>query len=217
MAPYIKGIQLLLKSSTLLVLSASTGLLAILFVSSRRLHNVCLRFRSVLPIVLFSSRRYGCIYAIRRLSPCGIGSLVSHKSSGFALLIVSFRLSASAAGASRYWGIHSSLLTTCHQVVPDVVQGHLLQYGGSHRRVNHRQLLLRPSHSLSCWDNPQLHGAYPAGVGWRNRIPTKAASTGLIVEYECIMAIFTLSLWTTQVWAIYVNSIKGNCPKIVTI
>ena len=83
-------------------LSATTGLLAILFVSSRRLHNVCLRFRSVLPIVLFSSRRYGCIYAIRRLSPCGIGSLVSHKSSGFALLIVSFRLSASAAGASRY-------------------------------------------------------------------------------------------------------------------
>ena len=38
-----------------------------------------------------------------------------------------------------------------------------------------------------------------------------------IVEYECIMAVFTLSLWTTQVWAIYVNSVKGSCPKSVTI
>ena len=30
------------------------------------------------------------------------------------------------------------------------------------------------------------------------------------VEYKFIMAVFTLSLWTTQVWAIYVNSIKGS-------
>ena len=37
------------------------------------------------------------------------------------------------------------------------------------------------------------------------------------VKYECIMAVFTLSLWTAQVWAISVNSIKGSCPKIVTI
>ena len=37
------------------------------------------------------------------------------------------------------------------------------------------------------------------------------------VEYECIMTVFTLSLWTTQVWAIFVNSIKGSCPRIVTI
>ena len=37
------------------------------------------------------------------------------------------------------------------------------------------------------------------------------------VEYECIMAIFTLSLWTTQVWAISINSVKGSCPKTITI
>ena len=37
------------------------------------------------------------------------------------------------------------------------------------------------------------------------------------VEYECIMAVFTRSLWTAKVWAIFVNSIKGSCPKIVTI
>ena len=37
------------------------------------------------------------------------------------------------------------------------------------------------------------------------------------VEYECIMAVFTLSLWTAQVWAIFVNSVKGSFPKIVTI
>ena len=37
------------------------------------------------------------------------------------------------------------------------------------------------------------------------------------VEYKCIMDIFTLSLWTTQVRAICVNSIKGSCPKLVTI
>ena len=37
------------------------------------------------------------------------------------------------------------------------------------------------------------------------------------VEYECIMAVFTLSLWTAQVRAISVNSTKGNCPKLVTI
>ena len=37
------------------------------------------------------------------------------------------------------------------------------------------------------------------------------------VEYKCIMDVFTLSPWTTQVWAIYVNSIKGSCPKLVTI
>ena len=37
------------------------------------------------------------------------------------------------------------------------------------------------------------------------------------VEYECTMAVFTLSLWIPQVWAIYVNSIKGSCPRIVTI
>ena len=38
-----------------------------------------------------------------------------------------------------------------------------------------------------------------------------------VVEYECIIAVFILSLWTGQVWAISVNSIKGSCPKIVTI
>ena len=37
------------------------------------------------------------------------------------------------------------------------------------------------------------------------------------VEYECIMAVFTLSLWTSQVRAISVNSIKGSCPKLVTL
>ena len=33
----------------------------------------------------------------------------------------------------------------------------------------------------------------------------------------CIMAVFTLSLWTPQGWAISIKSIKGSCPKIVTI
>ena len=32
-------------------------------------------------------------------------------------------------------------------------------------------------------------------------------------EYKCIMDVLTLSPWTTQVRAIYVNSIKGSCPK----
>ena len=29
------------------------------------------------------------------------------------------------------------------------------------------------------------------------------------VKYKCIMDVFTLSPWTAQVWAIYVNSIKA--------
>ena len=33
------------------------------------------------------------------------------------------------------------------------------------------------------------------------------------VEYKCIMDVFTLSPWTAQVRAIFINSIKGNCPK----
>ena len=33
-----------------------------------------------------------------------------------------------------------------------------------------------------------------------------------IVEYKCIMDVFTLSPWTAQVRAIYVNSIKGQLP-----
>ena len=37
------------------------------------------------------------------------------------------------------------------------------------------------------------------------------------VEYKCIMAVFTLSFWIAQVSAISVNSIKGSCPKLVTI
>ena len=37
------------------------------------------------------------------------------------------------------------------------------------------------------------------------------------VEYECIMTVFTLSLWTAQVRAISINSIKGSFPKLVTI
>ena len=49
------------------------------------------------------------------------------------------------------------------------------------------------------------------------RRPPTTRSRRLYVEYKCIMAVFTLSLWKAQVWAIYVNSIKGSCPKLVTI
>ena len=34
-----------------------------------------------------------------------------------------------------------------------------------------------------------------------------------IVEYQCIMIVFTLSSLSAQVRAIYVNRIKGRCPK----
>ena len=129
---------------------AMKGLLAIPFVTSHRLRNVRLRFRSVLPVVLLPSRRYGCICTICRHSPCGIECPVSYKNSGFAVLTFSFCSSASAAGASRCGGIHSSLLATCLQVVLYGAQGHLCQYGGSHHRANHLRLLLRPLHSLSC-------------------------------------------------------------------
>ena len=33
------------------------------------------------------------------------------------------------------------------------------------------------------------------------------------VEYQCIMVVFTLSSLSAQVRAIYVNRIKGSCPK----
>ena len=33
------------------------------------------------------------------------------------------------------------------------------------------------------------------------------------VEYQCIMDVFTLSSLIARVRAIYVNSIKGSCPK----
>ena len=32
-------------------------------------------------------------------------------------------------------------------------------------------------------------------------------------EYQCIMVVFTLSSLSAQVRAIYVNRIKGSCPK----
>ena len=35
----------------------------------------------------------------------------------------------------------------------------------------------------------------------------------LAVEYQCIMVVFTLSSLSAQVRAIYVNRIKGSCPK----
>ena len=34
-----------------------------------------------------------------------------------------------------------------------------------------------------------------------------------IVEYQCIMDVFTLSSLSAQVRVIYVNSTKGSCPK----
>ena len=34
-----------------------------------------------------------------------------------------------------------------------------------------------------------------------------------IVEYRCIMGVFTLSSLIAQVRAISVNSIKGSCPE----
>ena len=34
-----------------------------------------------------------------------------------------------------------------------------------------------------------------------------------VVEYQCIMVVFTPSSLSAQVRAIYVNRIKGSCPK----
>ena len=59
---------------------------------------------------------------------------------------------------------------------------------------------------------------YTLGMNFVNyRDAGEPSSYEEAVEYECIMAIFTLSLWTTQVWAISVNSIKGSYPRTVTI
>ena len=35
------------------------------------------------------------------------------------------------------------------------------------------------------------------------------------VEYQCIMDVFTLSSLSAQVWAIYVNRIKGSCCSYI--
>ena len=57
----------------------------------------------------------------------------------------------------------------------------------------------------------------PNDIIWAIYALYEQVSGYISVEYERIMAVFTLSLWIVQVWAISVNSIKGSCPRIVTI
>ena len=66
-------------------------------------------------------------------------------------------------------------------------------------------------HGLEHLNAPHLMGR---SVG-SNKARERPADKG--VEYECIIAVFTLSLWIAQVWGNYVNSIKGSCPRLVTI
>ena len=63
------------------------------------------------------------------------------------------------------------------------------------------------------YNNLQQH-AYVSAQGGSFHIQERYVD---IVEYQCIMDVFTLSSLIAQVRAICVNSIKGSCPKWVTI
>ena len=93
--------------------SATKALLAIHFVSSHRLRTVRLRFRRVLPVLLFPSHRSGYICAICRRSPSGIACPVSYKNSSFTLLNFLFFSSVRIRGGGKPV-LRNSLISVSH-------------------------------------------------------------------------------------------------------
>ena len=65
-----------------------------------------------------------------------------------------------------------------------------------------KKWLLDPQPSIApLWDMLWLYARQPV-----SRLMWEPGGM-VLVKYECVMAVFTLSLWTTQVRAMYVNNI----------